>query len=146
MIRVAIIVSRFNHVITESLLTYCRRTLLSKDILEQNIAIQYVPGAYEIPIVAQTLAEIKKYDVIIALGAVVRGETPHFDYVCQQVSSGTMRVSLECKIPVIFGVLTTDTLEQAKERSQLPVGNKGEESALCAIEMVQTVRSIRGEK
>ncbi|MES3630815.1 MAG: 6,7-dimethyl-8-ribityllumazine synthase [Longimonas sp.] len=131
-----IIVSRFNELITEQLLEGALGALRrhGADVSETTVA--YCPGALEIPVLAKKMATSGQYDAIITLGAVIRGATPHFDYVCSGVTSGNMTVSVDTGVPVIFGVITTDTIEQAIERAGTKAGNKGEEAALAAIEMV----------
>ena len=140
----AIAVSRFNHSISKALLDGCLKTLYAEGLVDNDIDTYWVPGAYELPLLAQALAKTKRYRGIICLGAVIRGATPHFDYICEQTSKGLMRVSLKEHLPVIFGVLTTDTLEQAQERSSMVVGNKGVDSALCALEMINLLNSLEG--
>ena len=138
----AIIVSRFNEFIGQKLLDGALDCLKKHDCPDQNIEIIKVPGAFEIPLAATILAEQKKYDAIICLGAVIRGATPHFDYVAGTASKGIAEVSLKYKIPVSFGVLTTDTIEQAIERSGTKSGNKGWDAALTAIEMADLIKKI----
>ena len=133
--KIGIVAGRFNASITQKLLKGAEKTLLQKGVLKKNIHIEWVPGAFEIPLTLQKLARTKKFDALTALGAVIRGDTPHFDYVCKGVASGTMRVMLDEKIPIAFGVLTTDTLRQALDRAGGRQGNKGSEAALVAIEM-----------
>lgn len=132
----AVLVARFNHFITDRLVEGCLDTLKRHETKEENIDIIRVPGAFEIPLVAKKLAQKEEYDAVICLGAVIRGDTPHFDYVCAEVSKGVASVSLESEKPVIFGVITTDTIDQALQRSGVKSGNKGSEAALAAIEMV----------
>ena len=131
----AIVVSRFNDFITERLVGGAVDALTRSGTHDADIDIIKVPGAYEIPLLAQKAVQTKKYDAVICLGAVIRGATPHFDYVCAEVSKGVAHVSLEANIPVIFGVVTTDTIEQAIERAGTKAGNKGFDCALAAIEM-----------
>lgn len=140
--RVGIVVSRFNELITNKLLEGAVNTLRQFDVAEENIYIVEVPGAFEIPLVAQRLAEKDEIDAVITLGAVIRGETPHFDYVSGEVASGVTRVSLDSKKPIIFGVLTTDTIEQALARTGVKLGNKGSEAATTAIEMVNVLHIL----
>ncbi|HPP05412.1 MAG TPA: 6,7-dimethyl-8-ribityllumazine synthase [Spirochaetota bacterium] len=137
-----IVVSRFNSFLTERLLEGAIDCLLRHEVNENDIKIVRVPGAFEIPLICKKIIEKKNNDAIIALGAVIRGETPHFDYVAAEVSKGLANVSLEYGIPVVFGVLTTDTIEQAEVRSGAKGGNKGFEAALTAIEMVNLIDSI----
>ena len=132
----AIVVARFNHFITDRLVEGCLDTLKRHETKEENIDIIRVPGAFEIPLVAKKLAHKEDYDAVICLGAVIRGDTPHFDYVCAEVSKGVASVSLESEKPIIFGVITTDTIDQALQRSGVKAGNKGSDAALAAIEMV----------
>ncbi len=134
--RFGIVVSRFNSFVVESLLSGAIDTLLRHGGKKDNIEIVRVPGAVEIPLAAQRMAAAKKYDAIIALGAVIRGGTPHFDFVASENSKGLAQVSMQFDIPVAFGVLTVDTIEQAIERAGTKAGNKGTEAALSAIEMV----------
>jgi len=143
-LKFAIVVSRFNSFITERLLEGALDCLLRHGCSEENIEVFKTPGAFEIPLVAKKLAK-KDYDAVIALGAVIRGETPHFDYVAAEVSKGVASVSLETEKPVIFGVLTTDTVEQAIDRAGTKAGNKGWEAALAAIEMANLLRGMERE-
>lgn len=138
-----IIVSRFNNFVSERLLAGAIDCLVRHNVSENSIDVVWVPGAFEIPSVAKILIGTNKYDAIICLGAVVRGETPHFDYVASEVSKGIASLSLEGKIPVIFGVLTTDNLEQAIERSGGKAGNKGFDAAMAAIEMANLFSVIK---
>lgn len=137
----AVIVARFNHFISDRLLEGCLDTLKRHQVEDDNIDIIRVPGAFEIPLIAKRAAK-KDYDGIICLGAVIRGQTSHYDYVCAEVSKGIANVGLESGKPVIFGVLTTDNIEQAVERAGTKAGNKGSEAALAAIEMVNLVDMI----
>ncbi|HLS23775.1 MAG TPA: 6,7-dimethyl-8-ribityllumazine synthase [Pseudogracilibacillus sp.] len=139
---IGIVVSRFNEFITNKLKEGTVQTLKRHHVAEENIHLVEVPGAFEIPLVARKLAEKERIDVVIALGAIIRGETPHFDYVANEVASGINRVSLDCKKPVIFGVLTTDTVEQALERVGVKVNNKGTEAATVAIEMANLLKEL----
>lgn len=138
----AIVVSRFNEFIGQKLLDGALECLNRHNCPESNIDVIKVPGAFEIPFAASKLAETKKYDAIICLGAVIRGATPHFDYVAGAASSGIAQVSLKYNIPVAFGVLTTDTIEQAIERAGTKSGNKGWDAALTAIEMADLAKKI----
>lgn len=140
--KTAIIVSRFNDLVTEELLRGSLDCLKRHDAKEENIHVFRVPGAYEIPAVAAKLVKSKKYDSIICLGAVIRGDTPHFDMVANEVAKGVAKVSLDGEIPVIFGVLTTDTIEQALERAGTKSGNKGWDAAISAMEMVNLYSEI----
>lgn len=137
----AIVISRFNHFITDQLLLGAKDSLRRHGV-EKEADVAWVPGTFEMPVVAQKLAESGKYDAVICLGAVIRGGTPHFDYVAGQVASGTAKVALDIGVPVIFGVLTTDSIEQAIERAGTKAGNKGYEAAVTAIEMAQLMRVL----
>ncbi len=141
-LKLGIIVGRFNEFIGGKLLSGAVDGLKRHGVEENDIDITWVPGAFEIPLVAKKMAKSKKYDGVICLGAVIRGATPHFDYVSSEVSKGIASVSLETEIPVIFGVLTTDTIEQAIERAGTKAGNKGYEAAVTAIEMVNLLKEI----
>jgi 6,7-dimethyl-8-ribityllumazine synthase len=134
--RFGLVVSRFNELISRKLLEGAMDCLIRHNADKNSITVVWVPGAFEIPVVAQKMARSKKYDAIICLGAVIRGGTPHFDYVAAEVSKGVANVSLSEGLPIIFGVLTTDTIEQAVERAGTKAGNKGWNDALGAIEMV----------
>ena len=138
----AIVASRFNEYITQKLIDGAVDCLLRHGSSEQNITIVKVPGAFEIPLIADKLASSKKYDSIICLGAVIRGATPHFDYVAGNTSSGIAQTGLKYSIPVAFGILTTDTIEQAIERAGTKSGNKGWDAALTAIEMTNLIKYI----
>ncbi|HEX9778918.1 MAG TPA: 6,7-dimethyl-8-ribityllumazine synthase [Geopsychrobacteraceae bacterium] len=137
-----IIVSRFNSFICERLLEGAVDTLVRHGAADTQLTVVRVPGAFEIPLVAKKLAESGKYDAVICLGAVIRGGTPHFEYVSSEVTKGIAAVSLESNIPISFGVLTTDTVEQAIERAGTKAGNKGAEAAMSAIEMVNLLGAI----
>ena len=141
-LKLAIVVSRFNSFITDELLKGCLDGLSRHDVDSENIDVYYVPGAFELPLVAKKLAKSKKYNAIIALGAVIRGSTPHFEYVSAEVSKGIANVSLEQEVPVIFGVLTCDTVDQAIERAGTKAGNKGFDAALSALEMANLMKNI----
>ena len=141
-IKVGIIASRFNEFITSKLLSGAVDALLRHDVAEEDINVAWVPGAFEIPLIASKMAKSKKYDTVICLGAVIRGSTSHYDYVCNEVSKGIAAVSLESGIPVMFGVLTTENIEQAIERAGTKAGNKGYDCAVSAIEMVNLIREI----
>ncbi len=140
--RFAIIVSRFNEFISAKLLDGAKDCLNKHSISEENIDVIKVPGAFEIPLAADKIASTKKYNAIICLGAVIRGATPHFDHVANAASTGIQQVALKHSIPVSFGVLTTDTIEQAIERSGSKSGNKGWDAALTAIEMADLMKLI----
>ena len=141
-IRVGVVCARFNDFIVSRLLAGCEDTLLRHGVREEDIAVAWVPGAFEIPLIASKMAKSGKYDAVIALGAVIRGSTSHYDYVCSEVSKGVANVALNSDIPVMFGVLTTDTIEQAIERAGTKAGNKGAECAQGAIEMVNLIRAL----
>ena len=141
-IKVGIIGGRFNEFITSKLIAGAKDALIRHGVKEENIDLAWVPGAFEIPLVAQKMAKTKKYDAIITLGAVIRGATPHFDYVCSEVSKGVATVSLQNEMPVIFGVLTVNSIEEAIERSGTKAGNKGFEAGMGAIEMINLLNSI----
>ena len=142
-IKVGIVVARFNEFITSKLLSGAMDTLIRHEVKEENIQVAWVPGAFEIPLIASKMAENGKYDAVICLGAVIRGSTSHYDYVCNEVSKGIASVSLKSGIPVMFGVLTTENIEQAIERAGSKAGNKGSECAEGAIEMVNLIREIQ---
>lgn len=141
-IKVGIVASRFNEFIVSKLIGGAEDGLVRHSVSPDDITLAWVPGAYEIPLIAKKMAESGKYDAIICLGAVIRGATSHYDYVCNEVSKGIASVSLESGIPIMFGILTTDTIEQAIERSGTKAGNKGYDCALGAIEMIQLCRQI----
>ena len=142
-LRMAIVVSRFNEFITGRLLSGAQDALQRHGVDPGAIDVAWVPGAFEIPLAAQALARSDRYDAVICLGAVIRGSTPHFDYVAAEVSKGVAQVGLQTGVPVSFGVLTTDSLEQAIERAGIKAGNKGFEAAVTAIEMANLLRAIR---
>jgi len=137
-----IVVGRFNEFIGSKLLEGAKDALLRHGATEDSIDVTWVPGAFEIPLVAKKIAKSKNYDAVICLGAVIRGNTPHFDYVASEVTKGVAHVSLETEVPVIFGVLTTDSIEQAIERAGTKAGNKGFEAAVTAIEMVNLLKTL----
>jgi 6,7-dimethyl-8-ribityllumazine synthase len=141
-LKFALVVSRFNSFITERLLEGALDCLRRKGVPEDNLTVVRVPGAWEIPLVTKRLAQSKAYDAVICLGAVIRGATPHFDYVAAEVSKGIAQVNLETGVPILFGILTTDTLEQAIERAGSKAGNKGFAAADAAIEMVNLLREL----
>lgn len=141
-IKVGIVVARFNEFITSKLLGGAMDGLLRHDVKESDIDVAWVPGAFEIPLIASKMAKSGKYDAVICLGAVIRGSTSHYDYVCSEVSKGIANVSLNSDIPVMFGVITTENIEQAIERAGTKAGNKGYDCALGAIEMVNLIRTI----
>jgi len=142
-LKVGIVVGRFNEFIGSKLLGGALDGLKRHGVDEESIEISWVPGAFEIPLVAKKMATLNKYDAVICLGAVIKGSTPHFDYVCAEVSKGVASVSLETGIPVIFGVLTTDSIEQAIERAGTKAGNKGYDAAVTAIEMANLLTNIK---
>lgn len=141
-VKIGIIASRFNDFVVGRLVDGALDGLKRHNIKEENITLVKVPGAFEIPVIAKKMAEQKQYDAIICLGAVIRGATSHYDYVCNEVSKGIAQVSLEAGIPVLFGVLTTENIEQAVERSGSKAGNKGTECALAAIEMINVIKNL----
>ena len=141
-IRVGIVAARFNEFIVSKLLSGCQDGLLRHGVKDEDIAVAWVPGAFEIPLAAQAMAGSGKYDAVIALGAVIRGSTSHYDYVCAEVSKGVAHAALESGVPVLFGVLTTDTIEQAIERAGTKAGNKGADCAQSAIEMINLLRAL----
>ncbi len=138
----AIVVARFNEFITNKLLSGALDALSRHGVEDDDISVAWVPGAFEIPIAAQKLAKSKKYDAVICLGAVIRGSTSHYDYVCNEVSKGIAHIGLETGVPAIFGVVTTDNIEQAIERAGTKAGNKGYDAASTAIEMVNLFDEI----
>ena len=140
--KVAIVAARFNEFITSKLIGGAMDGLSRHGVQENDVHLAWVPGAFEIPLIASKLAASGKYDAVICLGAVIRGSTSHYDYVCAEVSKGIAQVSLQSQIPVLFGVLTTDTIEQAIERAGTKAGNKGSECAQGAIEMVNLIRAL----
>ena len=143
-IKVGIVAARFNEFIVSKLVAGARDGLLRHDVKDEDIDLAWVPGAFEIPLIASKMAKSGKYDAVICLGAVIRGATSHYDYVCSEVSKGIANVSLSSDIPGMFGVLTTDNIEQAIERAGTKAGNKGYDCALGAIEMVNLVRQLEG--
>lgn len=143
-LKVGIICARFNEFIVSKLLGGAKDALLRHSVSEDNIDIAWVPGAFEIPLIAKKMVETKKYDAIITLGAVIRGATPHFDYVCSEVSKGVASVSLDSGIPVIFGVLTVNSIEEAIERAGTKAGNKGFDAGMSALETTNLINSILG--
>lgn len=143
-IRIGIVCARFNEFIVSKLLSGCQDGLLRHGVRDEDIEVAWVPGAFEIPLIASKMARSGRYDAVIALGAVIRGSTSHYDYVCAEVSKGIASVSLQTGVPVMFGVLTTDTIEQAIERAGTKAGNKGYDCALGAVEMVNLIREIEG--
>jgi 6,7-dimethyl-8-ribityllumazine synthase len=141
-LKIGIVNSRFNEFITSKLLSGALDALDRHDVNDEDIEIAWVPGSFEIPMTAQKMASSGKYDTVICLGAVIRGATPHFDYIAAEAAKGIAQVGLKTGLPVIFGVITTDTIEQAIERAGTKIGNKGAEAATTAIEMANLFRSI----
>jgi len=141
-LKVGIVVGRFNEFITSKLLGGAEDALKRHGVSEDDIDVAWVPGAYEIPMIAKRMAESGKYDAVVTLGTVIRGSTPHFDYVCSEVSKGVASISLSSGVPVIFGVVTTDSIEQAIERAGTKAGNKGWDAANSAIEMANLTKSF----
>ena len=141
-IKVGIVASRFNEFIVSKLVGGAVDGLVRHDVKDEDISVAWVPGAFEIPLAAKKMAASGKYDAVICLGTVIRGETSHYDYVCAEVSKGIAQVSLESGIPVMFGILTTDTIEQAITRAGTKAGNKGYDCALGAIEMVNLMKQL----
>ncbi len=141
-IKVGIIAARFNEFITSKLLGGAVDALTRHNVSESDISVAWVPGAFEIPLIASKMAASKKYDAIICLGAVIRGSTTHYDYVCSEVSKGIATVSLKHDMPIMFGVLTTENIEQAIERAGTKAGNKGFDCAMGAIEMISLIKEI----
>ena len=141
-IRIGIVVARFNEFITSKLLGGAVDGLVRHGMNEEDIDVAWVPGAFEIPLIAKKMAKSGKYDAVIALGAVIRGSTSHYDYVCNEVSKGVAAASVESGVPVMFGVVTTENIEQAIERAGTKAGNKGYDCALGAIEMVNLIRNL----
>lgn len=141
-LKIGIVVGRFNEFIGSKLLGGCVDGLVRHGVSNDDIDVAWVPGAFEIPVIAKKMAESKKYDAVICLGAVIKGSTSHYDYVCAEVSKGIATVSLNTGIPVMFGVLTTDTIQQAIERAGTKAGNKGYDCAVSAIEMVNLIKNM----
>jgi len=139
-LKFAIVASRFNDFVVKSLIAGAVDALVRHNVDEKDIEIFKTPGAFEIPLICKKVAKTKKYDAVIALGAVIRGSTPHFDYVAAEVSKGVAKASYDTETPVIFGVLTTDTIEQAVERAGTKAGNKGAEAAMGALELVNLIK------
>ena len=141
-IPVGVACTRFHEFIVSKLLSGCEDSLLRHGVREEDISVAWVPGAFEIPLVAAKMAKSGKYDAVIALGAVIRGSTSHYDYVCAEVSKGVAQAALASGMPVLFGILTTDTIEQAIERAGTKAGNKGADCAQSAIEMINLLRAL----
>lgn len=140
--KIAIVVARFNEFITSKLLSGCVDCLIRHEADDEDLTVAWVPGAFEIPMAAKKLAESGKYDAVICLGAVIRGATPHFDYVCAEASKGIAQVSMQTGVPVAFGVLTTENIQQAVERAGTKAGNKGVDCAMTAMEMVNLFKEM----
>lgn len=141
-LKIGIIASRFNEFITSKLVSGAEDCLKRHGVTDENMSVAWVPGAFEIPVIAKRMAASGKYDAVICVGAVIRGATSHYDYVCAEVSKGIAAVSLDTGIPVLFGILTTDTIEQAIERAGTKAGNKGTDCAMSALEMVNLIKNI----
>jgi len=141
-LRFGLVISRFNEFITKKLLEGAQDALLRHGVREEDIDIAWTPGSFEIPLIAKKLAQTKKYDAIICLATIVRGGTPHFQYIAAEVTKGIANVGLEAELPIIYGVITADTLEQAIERAGTKAGNKGFNAAMSAIEMANLVKSV----
>ena len=141
-LKIGIVAARFNEFIVSKLIGGAEDALKRHGVREENIELAWVPGAFEIPLIAQKMANSKKYDAVICLGAVIKGSTSHYDYVCAEVSKGIATVSLNSNIPVMFGVLTTDSIEQAIERAGTKAGNKGFDVAVSAIEMCNVIKTL----
>ena len=142
--RFAIVAARFNGLVTESLLGGCRDAFLRHGVADDRVDVAWVPGSFEVPLVARRLAESGRYAAVVCLGCVIRGETGHYDHVAGQAAAGVLQASLATGVPVIFGILTTETVEQALNRAGLKAGNKGIDAALAAIEMVNLLGQIEG--
>lgn len=140
--KIAIVVARFNEFITSKLLSGCIDCLIRHEAADEDLTVAWVPGAFEIPMAAKKIAESGKYDAVICLGAVIRGATPHFDYVCAEASKGIAQVSMQTGVPVAFGVLTTENIQQAVERAGTKAGNKGVDCAMTAMEMVNLFKEM----
>lgn len=141
--KIGIVASRFNEFIVSKLVDGALDGLKRHGVLDENIDCAYVPGAFEIPLIAKKMVMSNKYDAVICLGAVIKGSTPHFDYVCAEVSKGIANISLDTQIPIIFGVLTTNSIEQAIERAGTKSGNKGYDAAVSAIEMANLIKNFK---
>ena len=141
-VKIGIVAARFNEFITGKLLSGAIDGLIRHNVKEEEVDVAWVPGAFEIPLIASKMAKSGRYDAVICLGAVIRGSTTHYDYVCNEVSKGVAHISLDTGIPVIFGVLTTENSEQAIERAGTKAGNKGYDCALSAIEMINLINAI----
>ena len=141
-LKIGIVAGRFNEFITSKLVGGAVDVLKRNDVNDEDIDIAWVPGAFEIPLITKKMAESKKYDAIITLGAVIKGSTPHFDYVCAEVSKGVAQISLQTGLPIMFGVLTTNNIEEAIERAGTKAGNKGSDVAFGALEMIDLIKNI----
>ena len=141
-LKIAMVVSRFNEFVTNKLLEGAQDALLRHDVSQDDIDVAWVPGSFEIPLVAQKMAQTKNYDAVICLGAIIRGATPHFEYIAAEVTKGIAQAGLSTGVPVIFGVITSDTLEQAIERAGTKSGNKGFDAAVSAIEMANLLKNV----
>lgn len=141
--KIGIVASRFNEFIVSKLVDGALDGLKRHGVLDENIDCAYVPGAFEIPLIAKKMVMSNKYDAVICLGAVIKGSTPHFDYVCAEVSKGISNISLDTQMPIIFGVLTTNSIEQAIERAGTKSGNKGYDAAVSAIEMANLIKNFK---
>ena len=142
-LKIGIVAARFNEFIVSKLVSGAEDCLYRHDVAKEDVEVAWVPGAFEIPLVAQAMARTKKYDAIICLGCVIRGATSHYDYVCNEVSKGIAKVSLDENMPVMFGVVTTENIEQAIERAGTKAGNKGYDCAMEALEMVSLLKGIK---
>jgi len=141
-LKIGLVISRFNEFITKRLLEGAQDALLRHDVNQDDMEIAWVPGTFEIPLIAKKLAQTKRYDAVICLGTVIRGDTPHFDYIASEVTKGIAKVGLETGLPVIYGIVTADTLEQAIERAGTKAGNRGFQAAVNAIEMANLAKNI----
>lgn len=141
-LKFGVVISRFNEFFSKKLLEGAQDALRRHGVVEEDIELAWTPGSFEIPLIAQKMAQTKKYDAVICLGAVIRGSTPHFDHIAAEVTKGIAKINLDTGVPVIYGVITTDTLEQAIERSGTKVGNKGFDAAVSAIEMANLLKTI----
>ena len=141
-LKFGVVISRFNEFVTKKLLDGAKNALLRHGVSEGDIDVAWVPGSFEIPLVAKKLAQTKKYDAIICLGAVIRGETPHHEYIATEVTKGIAKIGLEYELPVSFGIITADSLEQAIERAGTKAGNRGADAAVDAIEMANLIKSV----
>ncbi len=142
-LKIGIVVARFNEFITSKLLSGALDVLKRHEVTDENISVAWVPGSFEIPLVAKKMAESKKFDAVICLGAVIRGATSHYDYVCNEVSKGVAQVGLQTGVPTIFGVVTTENIQQAIERAGTKAGNKGSDAAISAIEMANLLKNLK---